>query len=129
MKILIKCLKQLSGLKNYKIHIERVLLLFVTISCSGVHYICVLNIVHFSRASKKHQFSTKTIKTKMNQKETVTATVTVSLDMVNFLIQSIFRPRFSQCRIGNYKVGEPTCRNCKPYKCNAEMRCKNQCYG
>ena len=51
------------------------------------------------------------------------------LDMVNFLLQSIFRPRFSQCRIGNYKVGEPACRNRKPYKCNAEMRCKNQCYG
>ena len=63
------------------------------------------------------------------QKETVTVAVTVSLYMVNLLIQSIFRPRFSQCRIGNYKVGEPTCRNCKPYKCNAEMRCKNQRYG
>lgn len=61
--------------------------------------------------------------------KTVTIAVTVSLDMVNFLIQSIFRPRFSQCRIGNYKVGEPACRNRKPYKCNAEMRCKNQCYG
>lgn len=39
LKISIKCLKQLSRLKNYKIHTERVLLLFVTISCSGVHYI------------------------------------------------------------------------------------------
>ena len=61
--------------------------------------------------------------------KTVTVLVTVSLYMVNLLIQSIFRPRFSQCRIGNYKVGKPACRNCKPYKCNAEMRCKNQCYG
>ena len=64
MKILIKCLKQLSSLKNYKFHTEKVLLLFVTASYSGVHYICVLNTVHFSRASKKHQFSSKTIKTK-----------------------------------------------------------------
>lgn len=39
LKISIKCLKQLSRLKNYKIYTERVLLLFVTISCGGVHYI------------------------------------------------------------------------------------------
>ena len=44
MKISIKCLKQLSRLKNYKFYTERVLLLFVTISCSGVHYICVINL-------------------------------------------------------------------------------------
>lgn len=53
-------------MKNYKIYTERVLLLFVTISCSGVHYIWVKNKFHFSRASKKHQFSSKTIKTKTN---------------------------------------------------------------
>ena len=45
---------------------ERVLLLFITISCSGVRYIWVINMFHFPRASKKHQFSTKTIKTKTN---------------------------------------------------------------
>ena len=39
LEIIDKCLKQLSRVKNYKIHTEMVLLLFVTISCSGVHYI------------------------------------------------------------------------------------------
>ena len=43
--------------KNYKSLPKGFLLLFVSTSCSGVHYICVLNTVHFSRASKKHQFS------------------------------------------------------------------------
>ena len=52
--------------EELKIITERVLLLFVTISCSGVHYIWVINMFHFSRASKKHQFSAKTIKTKTN---------------------------------------------------------------
>lgn len=58
--------KTIFKAEEFKIHTERDLLLFVTISCSGVHYICVLNTVHFSRASKKHQFLTKTIKIKMN---------------------------------------------------------------
>ena len=39
LEIIDKCLKQLSRLKNYKFHTERVLLLFVTASYSGVHYI------------------------------------------------------------------------------------------
>ena len=55
-----------SELNNWNSLTQRVLLLFVTVYCSGVHYICVLNIVHFSRASKKHQFLTKTIKAKSN---------------------------------------------------------------
>lgn len=55
-----------SGLNNWNSLTKRVLLLFVTASYSGGHYICVLNTAHFSRASKKHQFSTKTTKTKTN---------------------------------------------------------------
>lgn len=39
LEIIDKCLKLLSRLKNYKIHTKRVLLLFVTASYSGVHYI------------------------------------------------------------------------------------------
>lgn len=59
LKISIKCLKQLSRLKNYKIHTERVLLLFVTASCSGVHYIWVMILLNFQEHQKSINFQQK----------------------------------------------------------------------
>lgn len=54
-----------SGLNNWNSLTKRVLLLFVTASYSGGHYICVLNTAHFSRASKASIFN-KNYKDKTN---------------------------------------------------------------